>query len=387
MLINTATFPLQDSLVVQNPDRQRLHLLTPSARTIYEALTAGLLPDEIVQEIARVTGAGPHSVRRKLDSLLQQWSLEGLTAESTVSPEQEKSTEERQLCEYGIEPKDIYDEADFHLDDLVFRVRTEDTEIWMTVLKLYGHLKTFSEHNAPETIFSLYSTDKTYLLVQDNLILKKTDCRDEIILALASEIAELWHRRRDWLFIAHAAGLYRRYTCMILPAKGGSGKTTLAAALLKHGFSFLSDDILPVLKSSGNAVAHQLCLHIKQGSVDTLRPMYPHIDRLHAYTWGATTLRFLPPYASCPPPNQKSWPIAQIIFPQFQKGADTQFSPVTPAYAFQHLLEAECIIKTPLQSNRVQELIDWVQQRPAYTLRYSSLNEAVEILKNLPDAL
>ncbi len=386
MIAKAAVFSLQDSLVVLNPDFKRIHLLNPSASSVYEAFAAGLLPDEIAAEITAVRGDDPHSVRFELDGLIQQWRREGLTADSAIpSAEQKEISEDKPWYKGRVRLKSICGEADFRLHDLIFRVRTEDSGIWQAVLSLYGHLEECSGSCAAEMCFSLYRDDEAYLLVQDGRILCGTGSRDEAVLALASEIAELWHRRRDWLFIAHAAGVFRENSCILLSAKGGSGKTTLAAALIQHGFSFLSDDIIPVLRGSGHAAAHPLCLHIKQGSVDVLRPMYHRLDRLHAYAWGATTLRFLPPPTFRLYPAEKSWPVAQIIFPRYQKGADTLLRPVSPAEAFQYLLEAECILKTPLQPDRVKEMVDWVQQRPVYTLRYSRLDEVVEILKGLPD--
>ncbi|WP_339137092.1 MAG: hypothetical protein WGN25_03850 [Candidatus Electrothrix sp. GW3-4] len=398
MLVRTAHFPLQESLVLLNPDRQRLHLLNPLARSVYEALEAGLLPDEITREIAGSRGESLQSTRSELDRLFHHWYQQGLTTNSrdVWGEHPDLSEEEKRRYRGQVRCPTICDEecdkgsgeGVFCLYDLVFRIRGGNSGLWRQILALYGHLRGDSEQGKEETCFALSREAGIYVLIQDNQIVSEVDDSEAAVLALTFEIAELWRRRRDeGLFIAHAAGVGRKKSCFLLPAKGGSGKSTLTAALLKDGFFYLSDEIIPVLRDSGHAIAHPFCLHIKQGSLDVLRPMYPTLDRLQQYPWGATTLRFLPPPSFHQQVTRKTWPVAQIIFPQYQEKTETKLQLISPVEALQHLIEAGCILKTPLHPETVAELVDWIQQRPAYTLRYSCLHDAIRVLRQLPDSL
>ncbi len=383
MIVRTAAFPLEDSLVVLNPFGDRVHLLDPAARTIWEAFAAGLEQEEITAALAPVRG-GLAQAGQELDQLLSCWRQEGLTADAVPVLRDE---EPEKVPEPLAAPARFYAEDSFRLDDLVFRIRSGDAEIRQAVLDLYQHLAAGPEGAAAETVFDLLQDSCGFLFGQDGLLLARKDSQDEAVLALSVAVAELWHQRRDWLMVVHAAAAAKNGACVLMPALGGSGKSTLTAALLRSSFTLLADDVVPIERGAGQAVPLPLCLHVKQGSVEVLRPLYPEIDDLRSYPWGCTRLRFLPPPDFRQEPPGRTWPVRCLVFPKYDPEAEPARLTSIPADdAFKRLIAAKCLLGRPVRPETLAGLTSWMQERPAFTLEYSSLAEAVKALEQLLDA-
>ena len=412
MIVPAAAFALSESLVLVNPAGNRVHLLDPAARSIYQALAAGLSQDEVTAAIVDADPAGRNrqQIQTELDLLLDNWRREGLVTDvalngvgdvatagnqsgcgnshpgnGIVVPQIPDAAEAKQAALKRQRKKgSFYKEADFRLHDLIFRIKSEDAVSWQAVLSLYSHIRAEPGTGVAETVFSLRrDSEKSYTLVRDDRELTNANSRDTVILALSGEIADLWHRQRDWMMVAHAAAVARNTDCFLLPGSGGSGKTTLAAALLCHGFTALADDIVPLCRNSGNGVALPLCMNIKQPSVALLRRWYPEIDTLHPYEWGSTFLRFLPPPQFSQEKSDLTRTITRIIFPRYKAGASTSLTPISATEAFQRLIEAECMLGNPIDPDKIADLVQWIQQRPSCALVYDSLDEAVDIIAQL----
>ena len=383
MTAKSIYFPLEESLVVINPAGDRVHILNPLARTVYEALGAGLNLAEIVSAIVG-SDSNEERIRKEIEELLCSWQKEDLLdvpALPTVSKTEPPCAGDTIP---SLEDLTGFTWANFRLHDLVFRIRSEDMTAWRSVMALYSHIVNECETDRPETVFSLEKgADESYRLVHDNAILNQADSLDTIIVALVSEIAELWHRRRDWLVIVHGAAIARNGKCILMAAQSGSGKSTLTATLLRHGFTYLADDIVPLCRCSGEAVALPICMNLKQGGVDLLRSLYPEIDDLHPYTRGQHTLHYLPPPVFQQAAPGHTLPVNKIIFPLYVKGTETTLTQISATESFQYLLEADPLLGMPLEQDRVSGLVQWIQERPAYTLQYDSLDEAVEVMLQL----
>ena len=380
MIAQTPTFILEESLVVLNPARDRVHLLDPSARMIWDAFAAGLNWDEIIAALVAGQSNNADQVQQKIADLLQSWQQEGLTADTAQVPLAD-SLPEYDVVPHIVEP--LYTDDTFRLRDLIFRIRSGDTAIRQRVQALCRHLTAEPEQGAVETVFDFFQHKENWLLVQDGKQRAIADSLDQAVLALSEELTEIWHERRNWLLVAHAAALVQGNTCILLPGGSGSGKTTLAAALARNGFTLLGDELTPILRDSGHAVAQPFCLRIKQGSVKPLQSLYPQIDALHPYPWGETNLRFLPPPNFCQEEADKTWPVTHIVFPQYECDAPMQLKPVSPTEAFRLLLGAECLLGSPILPETVEKLVRWIQERPAFTLKYGNLDEACKEMDRL----
>ncbi|MCP4700525.1 MAG: PqqD family peptide modification chaperone [Gammaproteobacteria bacterium] len=387
MIAQTPTFILEESLVVLNPARDRVHLLDPSARMIWDAFAADLNRDEIIAALVAGQDGNVDRVQQEIADLLQSWQQEGLTMDTaSVSPADAVAAEESLPTHDAVRnvAGPVYTDDTFRLRDLIFRIRSGDIAIRQRVQALCRHLTAEPEHGAAETVFDFFQHKENWLLVQDGKQRAIADNLDEAVLALSEELTEIWHERRNWLLVAHAAALVQGNTCILLPGGSGSGKTTLAAALAHNsGCVLLGDELTPILRESGHAVSQPFCLRIKQGSVKPLQSLYPQIDALHPYSWGETNLRFLPPPNFRQKKADRTWPVTHIVFPRYERDAPMQLKPVSPVEAFRLLLDAECLLGSPILPETVKKLVRWIQERPAFTMKYGNLDEACKVHERL----
>lgn len=190
-------------------------------------------------------------------------------------------------------------------------------------------------------------------------------------------------RRMQGYFMIHAAVVARGDRAVILPAWSGSGKSTLCAALVQHGWRFLSDEfcllgledglIHPIprpipLKNESipafrrfapNAVMGPTFLNTRKGDITHVRPPTSSLDRIGD-------------------PVAPAW----VVLPRYQADANTRLEPITPDRAL--LLMASNsfnfnLLGTPA-FDALSRLIEAVE---CHRIAYSDLEQAVEVMDTL----
>ena len=115
-----------------------------------------------------------------------------------------------------------------------------------------------------------------------NITITATDPTNAAVMAFR-EIAELACRREDWLIILHAGSVAWQDQGVIFPSSGGAGKTTLTAALIRHGFDYINDDVIPVERNTGKLIPVPISLCIKSDSWPLLQHFYPELENLRSF--------------------------------------------------------------------------------------------------------
>ena len=78
--------------------------------------------------------------------------------------------------------------------------------------------------------------------------------------------------------------------------------------------------------------------------------------------------------------QRASAPVSHIIFPRYELGARTEIKPVARAEALGRLM-GECLaLRQRLNLLNVKEVIDWIAGVDCYTLTFSSLDEATQLV-------
>jgi hypothetical protein len=201
-------------------------------------------------------------------------------------------------------------------------------------------------------------------------------------LALFRELVDFGYLHQDWLLAVHAAGVHNGRAALLLPALGGSGKTTLTAALLAAGCGYLSDDVVP-LADGLHAIPVPVPLRIKPGSIAVLRDEYPELTGLAAYGPADHAVRFLPPRHFDLAAAARRYPVAAVVFPAYVPGAACRLTPISGVEALQRLIAAETLFHRPLIHAHIERLLQWLEQTPAYCLHYSRLADAVGSVREL----
>jgi hypothetical protein len=145
------------------------------------------------------------------------------------------------------------------------RIRCDDNAFRQLVLANYGAFRVPS--GTEDLVYSVDRTERGDFRI---------DCGDEtladdvgdaaveyvFLYLLEKQIALDLQKRRPDLYFVHASALERRGRVSVISAASGTGKSTTAWALLRHGFRYLSDELAPIAPDTFEVhpYPHALCL-------------------------------------------------------------------------------------------------------------------------------
>ncbi|HRP07866.1 MAG TPA: HprK-related kinase A [Gemmatimonadales bacterium] len=141
-------------------------------------------------------------------------------------------------------------------------------------------------------------------------------------------------RRGGFALMLHASVVSRAGRALILPARTGSGKSTLCALLVADGWDFVSDEFLVLVRSGEQLQVRSLPqpIALKGRSIDILRTRFPASDWSREWPHASKGLiRYLrPPPEGSGDVVRPGW----IVLPRYQEGAGTEMTPIPRRDAF-----------------------------------------------------
>ncbi|MEW6677035.1 MAG: HprK-related kinase A [Pseudomonadota bacterium] len=177
--------------------------------------------------------------------------------------------------------------------------------------------------------------------------------------------------------IIHAAVVAKGDHCALIPGRPGAGKSTLCAALVASGWRLLSDEMALIALDSGSIWPVPRPISLKNASIDVIGQRHPETVFSPSFTdtHKGTVAHMRAPDASVRDsgrPAQARW----VVYPAYQAGAALEVSPVTPCQSTLRL--ADDSFNLPLLGGRgFEALAEMACHCHSYTLRYSSLDEAI----------
>lgn len=181
----------------------------------------------------------------------------------------------------------------------------------------------------------------------------------------------------------HSAVLERNGKAILLPAEPGSGKSTLCAALMLHGWRLLSDEFGLYRPESGLIDALPRPIPLKNESIDIIRK-YSHdavLGPVCKKTRKGDVAHLQPTSMSQLASDQPARP-AFVVFPRYIAGAQELLHPFAKGRAFLKLSSNSFNYR--LQGARGFDAVaDLVDSCDTYYLEFSNLDRAVERLRQL----
>lgn len=185
-------------------------------------------------------------------------------------------------------------------------------------------------------------------------------------------IEETYPRANGYLFV-HAAGVATSEGALLLAGSSGAGKTTLTIELLKGGWSYLSDDVVPVARPDGLAHPFPRPLGIKDPG------RWEGLARL----WEASDLPVPRDDFLIPPtpfhrqagPVQARW----IVFLARDEAPEVRLRAISAAEAV-----ARCALQLrEVEPSSLHELKGFIEGLSSYELAYSNAPDAAAVLRQL----
>jgi HprK-related kinase A len=183
--------------------------------------------------------------------------------------------------------------------------------------------------------------------------------------------------------VLHAGVVERRGHAVVLPALPGSGKSTLTAALVCRGYRLLSDEFGVLRLSGGMAVPMVKPLALKNESIDVIRAFAPGVVLGPRFpkTRKGTVAHMAPDESSVAGRRTSARP-SLIVFPKYAAATELQCIPVPRSRAFTRLA-VNSFNYAKLGPQGFDTVGELVESCECYSLRYSSLDEAVETVDEL----
>lgn len=183
--------------------------------------------------------------------------------------------------------------------------------------------------------------------------------------------------------IIHAAVVEKYGRAAILPAPPGSGKSTLCAALIHHGWRLLSDELTLVRREDAALVPLPRPVSLKNASIDVIKRHVPHATFSPSVmdTIKGTVAQMKPPGDSIACADQVAAP-GWIIFPRYEAHAALSLTPVPRSRAFMRVAD-NAFNYTRLGAAGFEALKGVIAHSDCYDLRYSVLDEAIAAFDRL----
>jgi hypothetical protein len=345
--------PLGKSMVLPSKGVKDLVMLDPMARLIWEGLVNKMSVIDIASVVADAYGIAFHDAFSDVRGIIYDWEKMELVEQA------------RYLRWYQVHGRAIViDCAEDKVNQLV------GTALQQFSSPQLSHV---------DVVFRVCRQQGEYQLFQDRELVYQSYYPDSVAQRLIFDFIEVCYRDRDYIAVLHAAAVSCNGLQVLMPGKGGFGKTTLAAALMAKGCHCLADDIVPLLSSDGEVAPLSTSLCIKQGSLSLLEPFYPKIRQLPALYRNGQVVRYLPLKS----PKDVVNPVCTIdyiIYPKRDSNTKPGLHPLTVEQAFERLVASQPWLDGQGYEEKVEQLVDWVSKTPAFEMTYHHLDQACDMV-------
>jgi HprK-related kinase A len=180
----------------------------------------------------------------------------------------------------------------------------------------------------------------------------------------------------NWLTV-HSAVLEKKGRAVLLPAPPGSGKSTLCAALMLHGWRLLSDEMALLDPRTGLVTPAPRPVSLKNQSIEVVRGLSPSavIGPAAHDTMKGTVAHLQVSRASLEAAGEAVAP-AWVVFPKYEAGALLTVEPRAKSTSLLDLASNSFNHHVHGRSG-FEALVKVVDQSQCFDLRYSQIPEAL----------
>ena len=349
----------------------RLWLLDQPASVLWDMHALGLNPAAVAGLLAERFGLDLPTAHTEVSDLVEQWRQAGLFGNpAPLEPQAVDTPGVVVPCPTPLAPRALR----LRVADRTVGIGVADPE-WARYLNRTLALVDAAAPGPEWVDHALYldGTVESWLLKRDDHQVAAGQTADAGLVALLQILTGLVCRPAEQLIVLHGAGLVAPDgRGLLLIAPGGSGKTTLAAALNAEGLPLLHDDVVPV-DLEGRLLGLGLPFTLKAGSWPVLQSRRPELAGLPVIQRHGQPVRYVP---ACHGPPSIPVPLGTFVFPSYQPDAPPRLESLSPEAALQGLLGAEAVIRG-LNQDKLERLARWVESAPAWSLTYPDLDSGL----------
>ena len=168
------------------------------------------------------------------------------------------------------------------------------------------------------------------------------------------------------LWLHAGAAVYRNYA-VVFSGAWGKGKSTLVTSLCDHGWSYLSDDIVPLVLNSGKVLPFSQTPTVREGPGREI-PLH-RLGELRKIEVDLKQKRV----------GRDPVPVGAIVFPTYSRYSSTRIVRCSPATAVLELLKS-CLNFEGHREEAVDHLCRLLSRLPSLRLFFSNGKHAAELI-------
>ena len=386
---DTTLFLLEDEGLVFCEGTQGVYALNTTATFIWIRCEEGLSRERIAASLVETFEIANSKASLYVRDILVEWRERGLLAGAArPAPEDGAATGPGRVLptvniDLPADPPSTGSERSYRILNQCFRIGFTSAEQEKSVDSVLAHLATTEPMPVADTV-SILDLGETHVVLLDGRPVGTCGSLAELGPLTSAILFNECYRKEARLLVIHAAAVIDGPSALLMPARGGWGKTSLAAAMIKSGYGYLSDDSVFLREGSFDVAGVPFSLCVKSAGLAALAPYFPDLAELPTHRrWDGQWVRYLsPPKASFGATRQLNHSVRWIVYPSYDADAPTSLRPIRRPDALRRLVTC-CAPPVSLDRQIVSSLVHWIKDTECYELSISQLPTAVDLLREM----
>lgn len=382
--------PLDEDFVIFSERTQSLLSLNASAALVIEMMRDGMPAAKAADELVARELAHADDAARWVESTLAALDAHGMlrdrprvmkpVASSSDANDTADAVPADMPALAAFVPQRV---AHYRLLETCAEIRFALPQQMRLVDSVVGHLKVDNTQQATLVIDlpgTLHPDDQLSSLIYKN---GEPVGRADRLSSLAPKVKNtLWLsavNAHDFLFYIHAGVVRSGNGCILLPAAAGSGKSSLTGALTQKGLGYYSDEVALIDRVTYRVPPVPLAICVKSTGWNVLERYFPVLPTLPVHRRDdGKIVRYIPPPATAL--AQPPLPVRHIVFPRHSQDETTELKPISRSEALARLMDQCLALRQHFDAGNIAELVGWIGKIRCYSLTFSSLDDAADLV-------
>jgi hypothetical protein len=378
--------PLTAGGVLSLEGSRRIWVVNDTSAFVWRILDEVSSLEELAYRLTAEFSISKETALRDAEAALASFAREGLLPDGRrlEVPEHEDNWDLDPRGPSLVEPGAWAVTQSFRVADHVFEFRCVEAALGEAFVSCMSHLEVEDELSSHSRLAVLCgrADPQTCDIYIDGVGFKEALPKNMVLPHLVTVLFVRCCEALKERLLFHAAVIAGGGRAAIFPGEAGSGKTTLAVALMARGYRVFSDELAVLNVESLCVSPLPLPMSIKSGSAEPLSRLYPGLadSAIHLRSDGKK-VRYLSPTAiGRTGTADGSAPLAVLVFPMYIKGAINRLVAVDQVEVLRRLAKAGSSNRD-LTRRDVDAMVSLAKTRPCYEFIFGDVCRAAAFLE------